>query len=112
MMAPLFSFVSSLAGFGLISLTMQRHADMWSERARARWLSKRGKAALALAGTASIVGSYVLALHDNLQLGTIYWSAYAMISIMLITGTYAFADRLFVLYRANFRCRACGISRD
>lgn len=96
MMVPWLSFIAALAGFGLISLTMQRHANAWSGRAGERWQSRGGKSALALAGAAALIGSGAVALHDNLQLGAVYWSAYLMAAVLLITGLHAYAERWMV----------------
>ena len=92
-MMPWLSFIAALAGFGLLSLTMQRHAHAWPERARGSWQSGAGKAILTLAGVAALVGSGAVALHDNLQLGAIYWSGYLMVAVLLITGLHAYAER-------------------
>jgi hypothetical protein len=93
MTAAWLSFAMALAGFGLISLAMQRHAGAWTRAAASIWISARGMAILRLAGTISLVGSGTVALHDNLQVGAIYWSAYAMVAVLLITGLQAFAER-------------------
>ena len=52
--------------------------------------------ALALAGAAVLIGSCIVALHDNLQLGAVYWSAYLMAAVLLITGLHAYAERWMV----------------
>lgn len=93
MTAAWLSFVMALAGFGLISSAMQRHAGAWTRAAASIWISARGKAILRLAGAASLVGSGTVALHENPQLGAIYWSAYAMAAVLLITGLQAYAER-------------------
>lgn len=95
-MTPWLSFIAALAGFGLISLTMQRHAGAWPERARERWQSRGGRSVLGLAGVAALIGSCVVALHDNLQLGAIYWSAYLMAAVLVVTGLHAYAERWMV----------------
>lgn len=96
MIVPWLSFIAALAGFGLISLTMQRHAGVWSERAGSWWQSRGGKRILTLAGTAALVGSGVVALRDNQQLGAIYWSAYLMAAVLLVTMLHAYAERWMV----------------
>lgn len=92
MTAPWLSFIAALAGFGLISLTMQRHAGAWSGRAGERWQSRGGKTILALAGSAALIASCAAALHDNLQLGAVYWSGYLMAAVLLVTGLQAYAE--------------------
>lgn len=96
MMVPWLSFIAALAGFGLISLTMQRHAGAWSGAGGEMWQSRGAKSALALAGAAALIGSCIVALHDNLQLGAVYWSAYLMAAVLLITGLHAYAERWMV----------------
>ncbi len=93
MMVPWLSFITALAGFGLVSLTMQRHSGAWTEHARVRWQSRGGKMFLALVGAAALIGSGIVALHDNLQLGAVYWSAYLMAAALFISGLHAYAER-------------------
>lgn len=96
MIVPWLSFIAALTGFGLISLTMQRHAAAWSGRAGVRWQSRGGRAVLVTAGAAALIGSCAVALQDNLQLGAVYWSGYLMMAALLITGLYAYAERWMV----------------
>lgn len=93
MTAAWLPFVMALTGFGLISLAMQRHAGAWARDAATIRISARGRAILRLAGAASLIGSGTVALHDSPQLGAIYWSAYAMVAVLLITGLHAYAER-------------------
>ena len=90
MMAAVVSFVAALAGFGLISLTMQRHTHMLSN---AGLKSSRAKAMLRWFGAIALAGSGAVALHDNPQLGAVYWSGYLMVAALLVTGLHAYADR-------------------
>jgi hypothetical protein len=86
------SFVSAVAGFGLISLTMQRHAHVISRRVP-RLSGRSGKVVLRSFGAVALSASGVVALIDNPQLGVIHWSAILMAAVLLITGIHAYADR-------------------
>ena len=96
MMVPWLSFIAALTGLGLLSLTMHRHANAWSGRMGERWKSRGGKIGLTLAGAAALMVSCSVALHDNLQLGAVYWSTYLMAAALLVTALHAYAEKLMV----------------
>ena len=86
------SFIAATAGFGMLSLTMQRHARALSDASSgiSGW---RGKVVLRTCGTTALVASGVVAFRDNPQLGAICWSGYLMAAVLLVTGLHAYAER-------------------
>ena len=92
MIAAWLVFIASFAGFGLLSLAMQRHRPALSGVA-SPLDGPRGRAALRTFGAAALVASLVLALRDNSQLGAIHWSGGAMTAVLLVAGLHAWAGR-------------------
>ena len=92
MMAAWLVFSAAFAGFGLLSLAMQRHRPALSGVA-SPLDGPRGRAALRTFGAAALVASLVLALRDNSQLGAINWSGDAMAAMLLVASLHAFAER-------------------
>ena len=92
MMAAWLSFIAAFAGFGLLSLAMQRHAQALSV-VSPRWTGRQGKALLRTLGAAALIASAIIAMRDNPQLGAIFWSGYAMAAMLLVSGLHAYAER-------------------
>ena len=85
------SFIAATAGFGMLSLTMQRHARAFSDASSG--ISGWRKVVLRICGIAALIASGVVAFRDNPQLGAICWSGYLMAAVLLVTGLHAYAER-------------------
>ena len=92
MMTAFLSFIAAFVGFGLLSLSMQRHARTLSGVA-AGLSGRLGKVVLRGFGTAALAASGVVAFRDNPQLGAILWSGTLMTAVLLVTGLHAYAER-------------------
>jgi hypothetical protein len=91
MMAAWLSFAAATAGFGMLSLTLQRHARA-APGVGARLGGRHGKAMLRVLGGLALVASGFVALYENLQLGAIYWCGYLLAAALLVTAIHTWLE--------------------
>jgi hypothetical protein len=92
MKAAWLSFVAATAGFGMLSLTLQRHARAASGLG-ARLSGRHGKAMLRALGSLALLASGFVALCENPQLGAIYWCGYLLAAALLVTAIHTWVER-------------------